>query len=290
MKKTSMYILSLAVLLTSTAPLIALEETTASSPSVISEPRPACMKFTDPIRYKDNDTSKQTTHVRDLQNVLFEKGYLTTKPTGYFGALTLQAVKQYQKANGISQTGFVGEKTRGVLRSHVCGGTDEIGAPNSCKVYFDGCNTCTRSEVGAPMACTKMACLTAKQPPYCKEYFDQNPPISQIPDSCKVWYDGCNTCSRATVGGEMACTMMACITLYDPNNKPYCKESFSATPLIKACPSEKIVNQQPVMCIKAPCPMMDNSYYIYQNKRYEIKDFDATYVSQNCKVTESVVY
>lgn len=288
MKKISMYIVALAVLFASTAPLIALEEPTATSPVVISEPRPACLKFTNAIRYKDNDTTKQTTHVRDLQQVLYDKGYLSVKPTGYFGMLTLKAVKQYQKENSIPQTGFVGEITRGMLRSDVCGGTGDIGAPTSCKVYFDGCNTCTRSEIGAPMACTKMACLTAKQPPYCKEYFEQTP--APIPDTCKVWYDGCNTCSRSAVGGQMACTMMACITLYDPNNKPYCKESFPTAPLIKACPTEKIINRQPVMCITTPCPAIDSSYYIYQNKRYEIKDFDASYVSQNCQVTESVVY
>jgi hypothetical protein len=46
----------------------------------------------------------------------------------------------------------------------------------------------------------------------------------------------------------------------------------------------------PVMCIKAPCPAIDNSYYIYNNERKEISDFDANYVKNNCSVKESVVY
>lgn len=42
---------------------------------------------------------------------------------------------------------------------------------------------------------------------------------------CKVWYDGCNTCSRSSVGGVGVCTQLACFA----HNQPYCKQYFSNT-------------------------------------------------------------
>lgn len=57
-------------------------------------------------------------------------------------------------------------------------------------------------------------------------------PSTTIPDSCKVWYDGCNTCSRASVGAPMACTQVYCFR----NAGAQCKEYFDATsPLPKFC-------------------------------------------------------
>lgn len=45
---------------------------------------------------------------------------------------------------------------------------------------------------------------------------------SDAPANCKVWYDGCNTCSRQSLGAPMACTLMYCFA----HNQPYCKETF----------------------------------------------------------------
>ncbi len=57
---------------------------------------------------------------------------------------------------------------------------------------------------------------------------------------------------------------------------------------IKDCPSEKIINMMPVMCVRAPCPAIDNSYYIYKGERKEIIEFDTNYVKNNCSVKETV--
>jgi len=58
--------------------------------------------------------------VSALQAVLVSEGYLAVSPTGYFGTLTLAAVKKYQTAKMISPvSGFVGPLTRGVLNSSV---------------------------------------------------------------------------------------------------------------------------------------------------------------------------
>jgi hypothetical protein len=54
--------------------------------------------------------------VVELQKRLIAEGYLPiTVPTGFFGPLTLAAVKKYQAGHGIIQTGYVGPLTRGAL-------------------------------------------------------------------------------------------------------------------------------------------------------------------------------
>jgi hypothetical protein len=130
--------------------------------------------------------------VVNLQNFLIEGGYMKGVATGYFGGQTLNAVKKYQRTNGIQATGFVGEKTRKIMGAKCVTGGDSISRNSEGKIL--------------------------------------------------------------------------------------------------ACPTEKIINKMPVMCIKAPCPAIDNSYYVYNNERKEISDFDANYVKNNCSVKESVVY
>jgi hypothetical protein len=61
------------------------------------------------LRMKNND-------VMELQKRLAAEGYFTIAPTGYFGTLTLRAVKMYQASHGIKPvSGFVGPITRAVL-------------------------------------------------------------------------------------------------------------------------------------------------------------------------------
>ncbi len=59
--------------------------------------------------------------VSALQNFLASKGYLTATSRGYFGGLTVAAVKAFQIANGISATGYVGPITRAKIQS-LCSG------------------------------------------------------------------------------------------------------------------------------------------------------------------------
>lgn len=63
-----------------------------------------------------------------------------------------------------------------VARGNSLGGpvnTTTSQAPADCKVWYDGCNTCNRSVVGGPLACTRMACLITKDS-VCREYFGES--------------------------------------------------------------------------------------------------------------------
>lgn len=57
--------------------------------------------------------------VRELQEFLIDKGFLDYEPTGNFFSLTLNAVKAYQKKQGIIQTGYVGTLTRTAINNEL---------------------------------------------------------------------------------------------------------------------------------------------------------------------------
>lgn len=59
--------------------------------------------------------------VLTLQNFLTEKGFLKVQPTGYFGSMTVTAVKSYQRSKGIIQTGAVYALTRQAIKNDTCG-------------------------------------------------------------------------------------------------------------------------------------------------------------------------
>lgn len=94
------------VVATTTTPTASTPSTSAPTTSL------SVYKFNIPlyrgIRNKD---------VAELQKILIAKNFLVSEPTGYFGALTESAVRSYQKANGISQTGTIGPLTRASLNS-----------------------------------------------------------------------------------------------------------------------------------------------------------------------------
>lgn len=54
--------------------------------------------------------------VRELQQVLVDKGYLQAEnATGFFGPVTREAVRKFQKDNGVEQVGFIGPRTRALF-------------------------------------------------------------------------------------------------------------------------------------------------------------------------------
>ncbi len=55
-----------------------------------------------------------------LQNLLSRAGYLSASPNGYFGYQTENAVRAFQRDNGLSSSGVVGEATRNALNERMC--------------------------------------------------------------------------------------------------------------------------------------------------------------------------
>jgi len=83
--------------------------------------------------------------VRELQELLIDKGFLTGTATGNFYSLTLKAVKAYQASEGIIQTGYVGTLTRTVIN-------------NDLSAQTSGSNELAVAETGAtPPAPTQQA-------------------------------------------------------------------------------------------------------------------------------------
>eukprot|EP00899_Mesostigma_viride_P022040 jgi/Mesvir1/301/Mv13625-RA.2 len=62
--------------------------------------------------------------VKLLQTVLANEGHLGVEPTGYFGRVTLDAVKSWQEANGLPPSGFVGPQSRLKLNAALKRGED----------------------------------------------------------------------------------------------------------------------------------------------------------------------
>lgn len=86
---------------------------------------------------------------------------------------------------------------------------------------------------------------------------------------CKVWYDGCNTCSRSNPGGPAMCTLMACMTTGDITPVPYCKSYFDETsignkpPTVSGLsgPSTLAINAAGTWTIQASDPENGNLSY-----------------------------
>ena len=66
------------------------------------------------VKYGD-----RTSAVFELQDFLVFKGLLNVPPTGFFGLLTLKAVKSYQLMNEVPSTGYVGALTRAKINTEL---------------------------------------------------------------------------------------------------------------------------------------------------------------------------
>ena len=82
-----------------------------------------CASITADVSFGQRDTVTNGNAVSILQSYLYEIGYLSVAPTGYFGNLTLSAVKAFQNANNINATGYVGPLTRAKIKSLDCENT-----------------------------------------------------------------------------------------------------------------------------------------------------------------------
>jgi len=79
----------------------------------------SCTSLASDLKYKSRDANMNG-GVSALQLFLQKNGDLDSAPSGYFGAMTLTAVKKFQGENGISPTGFVGPLTRAKIKTASC--------------------------------------------------------------------------------------------------------------------------------------------------------------------------
>lgn len=68
----------------------------------------------------DGEDGVSQANVKNLQNLLKEKGYFVHNPTGYFGKLTRTALINFQKASGLDQTGELNASSRAYVKSLKC--------------------------------------------------------------------------------------------------------------------------------------------------------------------------
>ncbi|MFA5132324.1 MAG: peptidoglycan-binding domain-containing protein [Candidatus Paceibacterota bacterium] len=71
------------------------------------------------LRFGSRDASTNG-EVTVLQDFLISKGMLGGQTTGYYGRLTVNAVKVYQRSVGVSPTGNVGPLTKSILEKETC--------------------------------------------------------------------------------------------------------------------------------------------------------------------------
>lgn len=79
-----------------------------------------CFVSNSDLSLGDGEAGVLLEDVRKLQDFLREKGYLSSKSTGYFGKLTRNALMAYQKAVGSNQTGEFDSATREKIHASQC--------------------------------------------------------------------------------------------------------------------------------------------------------------------------
>jgi len=91
------------------------------TPTAIVQPvTPDCAVIPVDLSYTERDSSKNGSGVSILQDFLNSNGYLSVTPTGYFGRMTVNAVKAFQSANGLSVTGKADSATRAKIQDVDC--------------------------------------------------------------------------------------------------------------------------------------------------------------------------
>jgi peptidoglycan hydrolase-like protein with peptidoglycan-binding domain len=91
-------------------------------------------------------------------------------------ALLAQIAQMRSQGQDQTQAGF------GVAAA-VPASTGSTGAPDSCKVWYDGCNTCTREYTGGPLSCTAVQCIW-NAGSKCTAYFDTDS-SGGVPPFCR---------------------------------------------------------------------------------------------------------
>ena len=87
----------------------------AATVSADTTPSKSCVNIASNL-HRGNETPS----VSKLQTFLVSKGLLSEKASGFFGDLTIEAVKAYQRSVGLKQTGMVYSATREAIMTETC--------------------------------------------------------------------------------------------------------------------------------------------------------------------------
>jgi|GEM_PF-3339685 len=174
------------------------------------DPTPAtggCISIVNNLRYQSRDVSTNG-EVSTLQDFLQSKNYLHTEPTGYFGLLTLQAVKDFQSANGINATGFVGPITRGKIKALTCGAGTGTGTTTT--TIIPGC---ANGALYSSQTGEKCTTTTTTYPPGCTSNQGYSTTTGQPCSSSSVVISGVSGPQTLNVGQQGTWK----VTAYDKN-------------------------------------------------------------------------
>ncbi len=102
----------------------------------------SCVDLAKDLKLRSFDSTGKN-DVFTLQSFLKEKSFLMVNPSGYFGAQTLKAVKDFQKANNINPTGYVGPLTRSLIKKITCIENTTVNTENTSSAVSNTNNTNT---------------------------------------------------------------------------------------------------------------------------------------------------
>ncbi len=105
---------------------------------------------------KSLSKGSENSEVLKLQQFLFDGGYLTVKPNGYFGNGTVAAVKKFQIANGTSPVGSVGPATRSKIKEVSCK-AESVGSGTQPALQVK--NNASLPQVKVPTTCIGKFCV-----------------------------------------------------------------------------------------------------------------------------------
>ena len=90
------------------------------------------------------------------------------------------------------------QKQLTLLQQGVIGSSQATTPSPLCRVWFDGCNTCTRDSEGGVLSCTEMACFQ-NTGAYCKEFFNDD----SMPRICKRLQGGLGSLAQGSRGDQV---------------------------------------------------------------------------------------
>ncbi|GEM_PF-1912705 len=240
---------------------------TTVTPTVITPVVSTC-----PALSRDLYIGLRGNDVSSLQAFLKSEGaYTYPSITGYYGAVTQNAVASWQSVHGPisygtpSTTGFgaVGPVTRSIIAQACAGTTPGVGNPIVCTLeYAPVCGRVGSVEKTYGNLCQLRGVnATLLHEGECGGKVITPTPVTGAPATCKAWYDGCNTCTRSSIGAPLVCTQRACVW----KGKSKCEEYFPAStaPTISGFsgPTTLRTNQSGTWTVKASDSLGGNLTY-----------------------------